>query len=248
MDLPDALAFERAGLKAWPGIEVDWDGAWVRRAAGGYTKRSNSVQCFDPADDGEAEARLSAAVRWFAARRLPPVMRITPLTGKRVIAALDRMDWRVVDESHLFAMRLAASEPDPRVRRFDLLDPHFLAVQRHLQNYSERSAAGMRALLERVEVPAIGLVAYAGDRPAASALMVVADGIAVAGNVVTDPAWRRQGLAAALMRTGLAWAHGLGARIAALNVARDNQGAQALYRNMGYERQYDYSYRIPGDA
>ena len=52
MGLPDARIFERAGLAAWPGIDVKWDGSWVRRAAGGYTKRANSVQCFDP-DDGE---------------------------------------------------------------------------------------------------------------------------------------------------------------------------------------------------
>ena len=33
MALPDVEFFERAGLKAWPGVEVEWDGNWVRRAA-----------------------------------------------------------------------------------------------------------------------------------------------------------------------------------------------------------------------
>lgn len=246
MALPDVEAFERAGLKAWPCIEADWDGAWVRRASNGYTKRANSVQCFDPADDDDAGERLAAASRWLQARDLPPVMRITPLTGARVIAALDRLGWHPLDPSHLFAMQLDATEPDPRVRRFDLLDPHFLAVQQRLQNYSDHTAAGLRALLEQVTVPAVGIIAYAGSEPVASALMDVADGIAVTGNVATAPAYRRQGFAAALMRTGLAWAHAAGARIAALNVAADNRAAQALYAGLGYARQYDYSYRVPG--
>ncbi|ODT81946.1 MAG: hypothetical protein ABS76_08865 [Pelagibacterium sp. SCN 64-44] len=246
MTLPDTLAFERAGLRAWPGIEVEWDGAWVRRASGRYTKRSNSVQCFDPADEDDAEMRILAAARWMQQRDLPPVMRITPLTGPGVLAALDRLGWRDVEPCQLLAMPLGPTEPDPRVRLFDLLDPVFLDIQQRLQAYSDQTAAGMRALLERVDIPAAGLVAYAGDVPVASALMDVADGIAVAGNVVTDPAFRRQGLAGAVMRSGLAWAHGLGAHTAALNVVGDNHGAQALYRGMGYTRQYDYSYRIPG--
>jgi len=59
--LPSAAVFERAGLKAWPGIEVEWDGTWVRRATNGYTKRANSVQSLDIADDANAPARLAAA-------------------------------------------------------------------------------------------------------------------------------------------------------------------------------------------
>ncbi|HTM77920.1 MAG TPA: GNAT family N-acetyltransferase, partial [Devosia sp.] len=211
-----------------------------------YTKRSNSVQCFDPADDRDAERRLASASHWLEARALPPVMRITPLTGKGVIVALDRLGWRTVDPSHLFAMPLIETEPDPRVRQFDLLDQHFLDVQQRLQNYSDLTATGMRALLERVEIPAVGLIAYVGNEPVASALMDVADAIVVTGNVATDPAYQRQGFAAAVMRTGLAWAYSVGARTAALNVGADNNSAQALYTGLGFRHQYDYSYRIPG--
>jgi len=76
--------------------------------------------------------------------------------------------------------------------------------------------------------------------------MAVADGIVITGNVVTDPARRRQGLAAAMMLSGLAWAKGQGARFAALNVQADNDAAKALYAGLGYTHQYDYHYRIPG--
>jgi hypothetical protein len=81
---PGIREIELAGLKAWPGIEVEYDGAWVRRAAGGYTKRVNSVQCLDPADDGNLPARIAASRRWFESRHLPPIFRITALSAPAV--------------------------------------------------------------------------------------------------------------------------------------------------------------------
>lgn len=249
MTLPGADVFERAGLKAWPGIEVEWDGAWIRRAAGGYTQRANSVQSLDPADEIDAEGRIARSVEWFRARELKPIYRVTPLAGPAVVAELDRQGWRNVDASHLFAMALGPVEADPRAECLDLLDPAFLAAQQRLQGYSDERLARCRSLLAVIDVPACGIVLREADGSAvASALMAVADGIVITGNVVTDKAHRRKGHAAAMMRTGLAWARANGASIAALNVAADNPAGQALYRSLGYTHQYDYTYRVPGTA
>ena len=73
MALPSVEAFERAGLDAWPGIEVQWDRHWVRRAAGGYTKRANSTQCFDPDDFEDADLRVISACSWMVLRKIKPV-------------------------------------------------------------------------------------------------------------------------------------------------------------------------------
>lgn len=249
MQLPGADVFERAGLKAWPGIEIEWDGQWIRRAANGYTQRANSVQSFDPADDGEADRRLAAAAAWFIARNIRPTYRVMPLAGPGVIAALDAAGWISVDDSHLFAMELNSTEPDPDGRLYDLLDPQFIEAQRRLQNYSDERVGKLRALLAVVDVPGKGIVQFSpAGEPVASALMIIGDGIVLTGNVITDPAQRRRGYAAAMMRTGLAWAKAAGATIAALNVAADNPVGQALYRSLGYAHQYDYTYRIPGKA
>ena len=69
MALPGIREIEMAGLKAWPAIEVERDGGWVRRAAGGYTRRANSVQCLDPADDEKAPARIADGRRWLEVAR-----------------------------------------------------------------------------------------------------------------------------------------------------------------------------------
>lgn len=244
--LPSIETFERAGLEAWPGIEVKWDGNWVRRASGGYTKRANSAQCFDPNDDADVEDRIIGASSWLVVRGVKPVFRITPLSAPALDEALDDAGWEEIDRSHLYAMPLAAQEPDEQGRLMPLLDPVFLAAQQKLQGHDEATMARMKALLAVMAVPATGIVVYRDGEPAASGLMAISRGIVITGNVITDPARRRQGLAGAMMRTGLSWAHEKGATIAALNVQADNEAAKALYGGLGYVHQYDYSYRIPG--
>lgn len=246
MALPDTLAFEHAGLKAWPGIEVEWDGAWVRRAAGGYTKRANSLQCFDPGDDADVDARIAAATAWFEARGIRPVVRTTPLASPALNAALDARGWDTIDHSYLYAMPLVEHEPDSEGRTTALPDLGFLAAQQALQGYGDEQMTRMRALLAVVAVPAAGIVVERDGAPVATGLMTIADGIAFASSVITDRTRRRQGLGAAMMRTGLAWARAQGATIAALNVQADNPAGQALYASLGYRHQYDYTYRVPG--
>jgi ribosomal protein S18 acetylase RimI-like enzyme len=237
---------ERAGLAAWPGLEVKWDGSWVRRAAGGYTKRANSVQCLDPEDGADADLRVISASTWMVIRGIKPVFRITPLAAPELIETLDEAGWQSIDHSHLFAMELGEQQPDADARLFTVLDPAFLAAQQHLQGYSDATTASLANLLAAFVVPATGIVVYRDGDPVASGLMAVADGIVVTGNVITDPSRRRQGLGAAMMRSGLAWARTKGATVAALNVQADNEAGQALYTALGYQYQYDYAYRIPG--
>src|SRR4051794_28023733 len=104
VSIPDAEAIERASLLAWPGIEEKWDGSWVRRASGGYTKRANSIQCFDPDDFEDADLRVISASSWMVIRKLNPVFRITPLSSPELNATLDEAGWQQIDASHLFAM------------------------------------------------------------------------------------------------------------------------------------------------
>lgn len=244
--LPDVETFERAGLEAWPGIDVKWDGNWVRRAAGGYTKRANSAQCFDPNDDADVEDRIIGASSWLIVRGVKPVFRITPLSAPALNEALDDAGWDEIDQSHLYAMPLEPQEPDAEGRLLPLLDPAFLAVQQKLQGHDDATMARMKALLAVMRVPATGIVVERGGEVVVSGLMAISNGIVITGNVITDPTRRRQGLAAAMMRTGLSWAHDKGAIIAALNVQADNSAAKALYSDLGYTHQYDYHYRIPG--
>lgn len=248
MSFPDAETIERAGLLAWPGIEEKWDGAWIRRAAGGYTKRANSTQCFDPDDFEDADLRVISASSWMIMRKIRPVFRITPLSSPELNATLDEAGWSEIDASHLYAMELGDHEPDREAEILPVLDPRFLAVAQRLQGYDGATMTGMKNLLAAFKVPAAGIVLTREGEAVASSIVALADGIAITGNVVTDPSRRRQGLGSAMMRSGLAWAKREGARFAALNVQADNDAAKALYAGLGYRHQYDYSYRVPVSA
>ena len=248
MTLPDAEAFERASLKAWPGITVEWDRSWVRRAAGGYTKRANSTQCFDPDDFEDADLRVISAASWMIRHKIKPVFRITPLSSPELNATLDEAGWQTIDPSQLLAMELGDVEPDAEAHLLPVRDPKFLTAAKRLQNYDDARMAAMENLLAAFSIPATGVVLTRDGEAVASSIMAVADGIVITGNVVTDPARRRQGLASAMMRSGLAWAKSQGARYAALNVQADNDAGKALYAGLGYTYQYDYVYRIPKEA
>ena len=96
-------------------------------------------------------------------------------------------------------------------------------------------------------MPACGIVLRnAEGDPVATALMAIADGIVITGNVITDPTQRRKGHGAAMMRSGLAWAHGAGATVAALNVAgQQPAGASPSTRASAMVTNTTTCYRLP---
>jgi GNAT superfamily N-acetyltransferase len=246
--LPTASEIEEACLKAWPALDTAVDGKWVMRAAGGFTKRANSVQSLDTADDGDAAARLERAVRWYCDRRLPPIFRVTPLAGPGVLAELDK-GWVPQDESLVLAMDLGplSFTADENVALLPPTSPDWLAAQRKLQGYDEGTVLLLKRVVERIKAPARGLLIYGDDvQPVASALMVVVNGLIFTGNVVTSENARRKGYGRKLMNSGFAWARRAGARRAAIQVMADNAPAIALYKGLGYQDHYAYHYRSLG--
>jgi len=65
--------------------------------------------------------------------------------------------------------------------------------------------------------------------------------------VATDPAARRRGLSRRVLLRLLAWARGVGAEGACLQVAADNTAANPLYEGLGFRTElYRYHYRRLG--
>jgi N-acetylglutamate synthase len=246
--LASVSEIEQAGLRAWPAIDTATDGQWVLRAAGGYTKRANSVQCLDPADDGDAMERIQRAARWFRDRRLPPVFRVTPLAGAAVVAALEK-EWTPFDHSLVLAMDMGPMRfaADENTALLPVTSSDWLRAQQQLQGYDSDTLGRLQRIVERIKAPARGLVHYGEDvNPSASALMVVVNGVVFTNNVVTAAHQRRRGYARKLLTSGLAWARQAGGRRAGIQVLAGNAPAIALYEGLGYVRHYEYHYRRLG--
>ncbi|MEO5806567.1 GNAT family N-acetyltransferase [Devosia sp.] len=242
---PSIAEIETGALVSWPALEEERDGAWLSRFSRGYSRRSNSVQSMDPADDSNAEARLDAARARYAAHGLPACFRITPLAGPNTLAALDKQGWSVDDRNLVMAMPLRKSmRPVAALTQgFAHTDLDWAVLQTTMAGKREGLEA-LQATLALIKVPARAFIAYNQDiKPVAANLVVNADGIAFLLNVVVDEDMRGLGYGRAIMHAGLNWAGQQGATTAALQVQADNARAVGLYSSLGFTEQYQYQYR-----
>jgi ribosomal protein S18 acetylase RimI-like enzyme len=249
MTLPSIAELEAGALVSWPSHEELRDGAWLARFSGGYSRRSNSLQSMDPADDADVETRLDAMRALYAEHGLPAYFRITPLAGPNTLAALDRQGWIEDDLNFVMAMPLRKSmrPVGATTQSFDHTDPEWREVQTELAG-TEAKRDALAKTLDLIKAPARTFLAYDTDlKPVAANLVVNANGTAFFLNVVVSQDMRGLGYGRAIMHAGLNWAAQKGATTAALQVQADNEPAVALYGKLGFTEQYRYQYRrYPG--
>ncbi|MDN3294578.1 GNAT family N-acetyltransferase [Streptomyces ficellus] len=244
---PAAGFEELAGVmaRAWQPVESEALGAWTLRAAGGFTRRANSVLPLGdpgmPLDDALAHAR-----GWYEARNLPAYVQVATGaegTQEQLCAALEERGWRreVTAEVRIGALapvadletgtgtegvRLSRSPGEPWLRRYQRVGvpgPHVLHV------------LGSGPSVWFASLPGEG-----DDVPAAIGRCVVDGRWAGFMAVEVDPASRRQGLGTAVMAALARRALEEGASAAWLQVEADNGGALALYEGMGFATHHLY--------
>ena len=243
--LPTIAELEAGALVSWPAHEEVRDGAWLARFSRGYSRRSNSLQSMDPADDDNAETRLDAIRALYAEHGLPAYFRITPLAGPNTLAALDKQGWIEDDLNFVMAMPLRKSMRPvaATTQGFAHTDAAWIDIQTTMAGTAAKRDA-LAATLALIEAPACTFLAYDTDlKPVAANLVVNANGTAFILNVVVNEDMRGLGYGRAIMHAGLNWAAQTGATTAALQVQADNETAVALYGKLGFAEQYRYQYR-----
>ncbi|MGW6583607.1 GNAT family N-acetyltransferase [Streptomyces globisporus] len=240
-----AASFEELAAvtaRAWQPVESEALGDWRLRAAGGFTRRANSVLPLgDPGLPlGEAFGRVR---RWYEERGLPAyVQTATGAEGAQELlcAELERHGWRrevsaevriaalapVGDRAaEVSAVRLTR-EPDAawlaRYQRFSTPGPHVLRVLGSGPSVWFATAPG------------------SGDAPDAIGRCVVDGRWAGFMAVEVAPEQRRRGLATTVMTALARRALDEGASAAWLQVEEDNEGARALYDGMGFTGHHRY--------
>ncbi|WP_328300636.1 GNAT family N-acetyltransferase [Streptomyces sp. NBC_00435] len=237
-----AASFEelaRASARAWVPLESEPLGEWTLRAAGGFTRRANSV--LPLGDPGipldEALARVTS---WYAQRGLPAyVQAATGAAGTQemLCAELAARGWarevsaevRVgglaavadldVDDQVVAGVRLTRAPDEDWLGRYGRVkDPE--AARRVL-------SAGPSVWFAAVPGRAIGRLVVDGRWAGFAAVEV-------------DPEHRRRGLASAVMAALARRALEEGASAAWLQVETDNAGARALYEGMGFATHHSY--------
>lgn len=236
---------EAATLASWPALETVIDGQWRARVAAGFSGRSNSIWCLDPADDEDAGIRLAALAPTYEIEGLPLLFRVTPLTGRNTFATLESQGWQGIKTSLVLSMDIGEVPGiDPAATLCDTVDPGFLATLARLQGFEGNTLDTFTAIVTAIGVPACGIVIAAEDgTPAAALICAQVDGIAMLYDVITADALRGRGFGRRLVATALSWAAENGARHAALQVQADNTMAVGLYLAMGFAFRYPYHYR-----
>lgn len=244
-NLPLVRRLEAVGFRAWPAASVQYDGSWQVRLTGGHpSKRLNCVVALDPSDSRDIGIRLEKAARKFESYGRPLLVRETPLMPKPMIDFLRSDGWECFEEVVVQTVDLAGlALPDT----LDHLPSHDVGrfVDADLV-VNDSNGALKPALAEVVTAikPPTGLFVIEDpvEGPKAVLLCVQDNDLAGIMSLAVADRFRRQGLGREILSAALRWARMRGARIAWLQVEAGNEGAQALYRNLGFKEAYRYRY------
>ncbi|MDQ0844886.1 GNAT superfamily N-acetyltransferase [Streptomyces sp. V1I6] len=238
----DFQELARVTARAWQPVESERLGDWELRASAGFTRRANSVLPLGdpgmPLDDALARVR-----DWYAARGLPAyVQTATGAAGtqEELCAELEARGWRAEVSAQVQVGGLAAvGDLDADVSRVTLSRSFDEAW---LRRYQRSGVPGPHVLKVLGSGPSVWFASIPGEggTPAAIGRCVVDARWAGFMAVEVDPAYRRQGLAKAIMAALARRALEEGASAAWLQVESDNDGGRALYAGMGFRVHHHY--------
>ncbi|MFE1885555.1 GNAT family N-acetyltransferase [Streptomyces diastatochromogenes] len=233
--------------RAWRPVESEWLGEWELRAAGGFTRRANSVLPLgDPGLD--LDAALAAVRRWYGERGLPAyVQTATGAEGMQELlgAELERRGWVREVTAELWIGALAPVADRAEGAGVVLSRE---ADEAWLSRYQRKgmTEVALRVLGSGPSVWFATVPGAPGEPPAAIGRCVVDGRWAGFAAVEVDPARRRQGLATEVMAALARRALDEGASAAWLQVEDDNEAARALYADLGFAPHHAYHhYRAP---
>lgn len=243
----DAERLFAIAADCWGFLESDTVGAWRLRAGGGFTNRANSVWPLGPVPLPLPQT-LDVIRAWYAERGLPPQV-LTVIGGE-----LDEELAGLGCPAHAGALLqvaavgpaiealLARAHPNVPVSTAERPQDRWLRLYRAGTVPAEAKAilgSGSHLCYATIydehsgKPLSIGRAALAGESNA---------WVGLAG-IETAPEARRRGLARLILRTLLQWGAQHGAEHALLEVTPHNDGAMALYRELGFSTAYEYHYR-----
>lgn len=235
----EELALQRVLAAGWPAEQQETLGRWRLQAAGGFTRRANSVlvagQPDRPLDDA-----LDYAAQWYAARGLPLILQV-PTEARRLLdAELGERGWAPSGETQALVRPVGAEPAQDLVRLADDVSPQWLAVYREGRTVDNPHA---RAVLTGTDPTVFAQVLDEHGQAIAVGRGVVTDGWLAISCLDVVPDRRRQGLATHIVRGLLHWGAASGAARAAVAVEDDNQPSLALFAALGFWSHHSYRYR-----
>lgn len=243
-DLERAWRVEEACLNAWPSPRQLLVHGYLLRAAGGPSKRQNSLNPMR--GSGAPGPAVDAARAIFGRLGQRAIFRI-PAIAPGLESWLAGGDYAVVDETCTLFRDLdaPAGAPDPSVAVAAAPGADWLAL-RDTMNHADAAAGRVfRDTVAALVLPRAFAAAAAEGGIGAIAFGVLDRELLVIEAVATPEPLRGRGHGKRAVEALLGWGRGQGARAACLQVVAANAPARALYRALGFERElYRYHYRV----
>jgi N-acetylglutamate synthase len=222
----DIRNLEHAAALAWPGVEQEWIGGWLLRAARGHTHRGNSAVPLGVEADASA---VPAIVDWYASRDLTPWLSVPD----RLFRPPDSVAPHL--ETVVMVRDLPAGQPDPTVSLIARPDERWLRAYRR-------------------DVPVDVLTAVVDGEVTFASIGDAAVGRAAVTDAPDGTRWvgfsavrvaeeeRRRRRARTLCSALLTWGAERGATHAYVQVLVDNAAGIALYESLGFITQHRSRY------
>ena len=247
-DDPLLRELEEAAFAAWPAAEVqDLDGWRLRFTGPGITRRGTSVWPGTARGSRSLDARIDAALAFYAERGAPARVQLTPVSEPRGLdAALAARGWEEESAVSIQTAKAAAipasTGPGISAEVSDTLTDDWFEVAGVRSRFGPAQSA-YRGFLARIGPRAGFALARIDGHPAAAALGVRTNAWVGIFSMFTVPEYRNKGLGRAVLAALAEWANQQGAPRLYLQVERDNPHALALYANAGFTERYGYHYR-----
>ena len=245
---------EELTLNTWPAEQSVLLEGWILRSAAGYTKRSNSVNpLYGPAKDEQGldvQHKIQLAEQYYEKAGLKPVFKITPYTRPADLDTLLSGLGYLKDSPSSVRIRELQDLPSLQSRyqlqiRGEMTEEWLGAFSVQSELTGKQRDTLIRMLSASYLQQGYALLLKDGV-PAACGLGVIQHGYIGLYDIITDPAFRRQGLAEELITGLLHWGKAQGVTASFLQVVIENSGASALYDKLGYKEIYQYWYRVKG--
>jgi len=241
----DALRIEEAALNALQTQRQLFFDGWLLRLSPGSAKRARSVNPHF-SSSLPVDAKIDRCETIYAAAGLPALFRITPFCKPPEIDdALDRRGYVAFDRTLVQVMRVDAPPPvrvdDPTIASVPAVEFVDAVAAMRSSTQVQRDAHFER--LSNTPLATHFVVARVDGRTVACGQVALDGRIAGIYDMVTAPAFRRHGLAAAIVGVLAGWASQCGASHAFLQVTDDNDAALAVYAKFGFRTLYTYHYR-----
>lgn len=236
---------ERLGYASWPAAEVERLGDWYLRFSSGYSGRANAVLTLG-APGCSFEEAISRIALAYHRRRIAARVQLSPASPPGLDEALAAAGWSLRDCTHVMTAKCDRILQD--VPHIDLVNDEPTTLWRDIFLAESNSPAdGLERLgvIARVPRPCTFAIAReALGTPASIGLMIPQGKFAGIFGMRTQPQARRQGLGRAILQSLAMAARDHGADNLYLQVTKTNLAAVSLYTKAGFERIYDYHYRM----